>query len=137
MSNGHPHGPGAHDHLHGDAGEASPADPCGHAHDAEHQRRAHGAGTSLRRLGVSLSLTAAVMIAEAVGGILSGSLALVSDAGHMLTDAGALGIAAVAAYLATRPADDKRTFGFRRVEVRGPEPLERTVDLGARWKDCE
>jgi cobalt-zinc-cadmium efflux system protein len=57
------------------------------------------------------------MVAEAVGGWLSGSLALVSDAGHMLTDAGALGIALVAAYLATRPANDKRTFGYRRAEV--------------------
>jgi cobalt-zinc-cadmium efflux system protein len=57
------------------------------------------------------------MVAEAVGGWLSGSLALVSDAGHMLTDAGALGIALVAAYLSTRPANDKRTFGYRRAEV--------------------
>jgi cobalt-zinc-cadmium efflux system protein len=57
------------------------------------------------------------MVAEAVGGILSGSLSLLSDAGHMLTDAGALGLALFAAYLSSRPADDKRTFGFRRVEV--------------------
>jgi cobalt-zinc-cadmium efflux system protein len=117
MSHGHPHGPGAHEHRHAPGAPAHGDGPHGHAHDADHQRAAHGAGASLRRLGLSLGLTAAVMIAEAVGGFLSGSLALVSDAGHMLTDAGALGLALVAAYLATRPADDKRTFGYRRAEV--------------------
>jgi cobalt-zinc-cadmium efflux system protein len=66
---------------------------------------------------MSLGVTAIVMVAEAVGGWLSGSLALLSDAGHMLTDAGALGLALVAAFLSTRPANDKRTFGYRRAEV--------------------
>jgi cobalt-zinc-cadmium efflux system protein len=61
------------------------------------------------------------MIAEAVGGLLSGSLALVSDAGHMLTDTGALGLALVAAVLAGRPADDRRTYGYRRAEVLGAQ----------------
>jgi cobalt-zinc-cadmium efflux system protein len=71
----------------------------------------------VRRLALSLAFTSAVMIAEAVGGWLSGSLALVSDAAHMLTDAGALGLALFAAWLSGRPADDKRTYGYRRVEV--------------------
>jgi cobalt-zinc-cadmium efflux system protein len=93
----------------------------GDDHDRAHQAGAHGAGRSLRRLGASLALTAAVMVAEAVGGWLSGSLALLSDAAHMLTDAGALGLALVAAVLATRPADDKRTFGYRRAEVLGAQ----------------
>src|SRR5512139_3621608 len=92
-------------------------DHAGHDHDRAHRAGAHGAGGSLRRLGASLGLTATVMIAEAVGGWLSGSLALLSDAAHMLTDAGALGLALVAAVLATRPADDRRTFGYRRAEV--------------------
>jgi cobalt-zinc-cadmium efflux system protein len=105
MSHGHPHG---HGHEHG---------PHDHAHEVAHQRGAHGAGASLRRLAWSLALSALVMVAEAVGGVLSGSLALLSDAGHMLTDVGALGLALVAAWLATRPADDKRTFGYRRAEV--------------------
>jgi len=126
MSHGHPHGSGAHAHPHGGAHEHDHADPRGHAHDAEHQRAAHGAGSSVRRLGVSLGLTAAVMVAEAVGGAVSGSLSLLSDAGHMLTDAGALGLALVAAYLATRPADDKRTFGYRRAEV-----LAAQINVGA------
>jgi cobalt-zinc-cadmium efflux system protein len=71
----------------------------------------------MRRLSLSLGLTATVMLAEAIGGWISGSLALLSDAAHMLTDAGALGLALVAAFLAARPADDKRTFGYRRAEV--------------------
>jgi cobalt-zinc-cadmium efflux system protein len=125
MSHGHPHGPGAHARRHGPHLECDHG-PGGHSHDAEHQRAAHGAGQSLRRLGLSLGLTAAVMVAEAVGGLLSGSLALISDAGHMLTDAGALGLALVAAYLCTRPADDKRTFGYRRAEV-----LAAQINVGA------
>jgi cobalt-zinc-cadmium efflux system protein len=108
---------------HGHAGHAHGHD---HDHDREHQHGAHGAGRSLRRLGASLGLTATVMIAEAVGGWLSGSLALLSDAAHMLTDAGALGLAVVAAALATRPADDKRTFGYRRAEVLGAQ-----INVGA------
>jgi cobalt-zinc-cadmium efflux system protein len=91
----------------------------GHDHDHDHgggHVHAHGGG-SVRRLGMSLVLTSTVMVAEAVGGWLSGSLALVSDAGHMLTDAGALGLALVAAWLATRQADDRRTYGWRRAEV--------------------
>jgi cobalt-zinc-cadmium efflux system protein len=61
------------------------------------------------------------MVAEALGGWLSGSLALLSDAGHMLTDAGALGLALVASALASRPADDRRTYGYRRAEVLGAQ----------------
>jgi cobalt-zinc-cadmium efflux system protein len=80
----------------------------------------------VRRLALSLGLTATVMVAEAVGGILSGSLALVSDAGHMLTDSAALALALVAAWLATRPADDRRTFGYRRAEV-----LAGQINVGA------
>jgi cobalt-zinc-cadmium efflux system protein len=57
------------------------------------------------------------MVAETIGGLWSGSLALLSDAGHMLTDAGALALALVAAWVATRKPDDRRTFGFRRAEV--------------------
>jgi cobalt-zinc-cadmium efflux system protein len=121
MSHGHPHGEGHwHEHPRSRGGRD------GHAHGDGGGRGLHEAGTSMRRLGLSLALTGAVMVAEAVGGALSGSLALLSDAGHMLTDAGALGLALVAAYLTTRPADDKRTFGFRRAEV-----LAAQVNVGA------
>lgn len=61
------------------------------------------------------------MVVEAVGGWLSGSLALLSDAGHMLTDTGALALALAAAVLALRPADDRQTYGYRRAEVLGAQ----------------
>jgi len=89
-----------------------------HPHAAAHAHsHAHSHAASAQRLGLSLGLTLAIMVAEVVGGIVSGSLALLSDAGHMLTDAAALGLALLAVLFAARPADDKRTFGFRRLEV--------------------
>jgi cobalt-zinc-cadmium efflux system protein len=128
MSHGHPHGEGAHQHpahLHDPAHAGH--DHSSHAHhERAHQHGAHGAGASLKRLAVSLAITATIMIAEAVGGVVSHSLALLSDAGHMLTDVGALGLALVAAWLCTRRADHKRTFGYRRVEV-----LAAQVNVGA------
>ena len=57
------------------------------------------------------------LVAEAAGGIISGSLALLADAGHMLTDAAALALAYLAVRVAKRPADWKRTYGFQRFEV--------------------
>jgi cobalt-zinc-cadmium efflux system protein len=114
----------SHDHAgHDPAGRHAHAGHghAGHDHARAHQAGAHAAGATLRRLGASLGITAAVMVAEAVGGWMSGSLALLSDAAHMLTDAGALGLAVVAAHLSTRAADDKRTFGYRRAEVLGAQ----------------
>jgi cobalt-zinc-cadmium efflux system protein len=70
-----------------------------------------------RALQIALGLTLALMIAEVVGGMLSNSLALLADAGHMLTDAGALGLALVAMRLAARPATGAYTYGLRRVEI--------------------
>jgi cobalt-zinc-cadmium efflux system protein len=66
---------------------------------------------------VVLGLTIAFMIVEAVGGLLSGSLALLADAGHMLTDAGALGLSLLSAWIALRPASDSKTFGYQRWEI--------------------
>ena len=88
-------------------------------HALAHHHAAHAASEtgSARRLGVSLGVTALIMVAEAVGGWWSGSLALLSDAGHMLTDVAALGLALLAVLFGARPADMKRTFGFRRLEV--------------------
>lgn len=77
-------------------------------------------GASNRRLlAVSLAITAVVMVVQVVGAWLSGSLALLADAVHMLTDAAALVIALVAASVAARPANDRRTFGYQRAEVFG------------------
>jgi cobalt-zinc-cadmium efflux system protein len=66
---------------------------------------------------VALSVVLAVLVAEVVGGILTGSLALLSDAGHMASDAIGLGVALVASVVAARPATDRHTYGFQRVEV--------------------
>ncbi len=70
-----------------------------------------------RRLTAALAVTATVLVAEAVGAFVSGSLALLADAGHMLTDVAGLTIALIAANLAARPASAQRTWGYRRAEV--------------------
>jgi cobalt-zinc-cadmium efflux system protein len=72
-----------------------------------------------RLLAISLCLTAAIMVVQVVGAVLTGSLALLADAAHMFTDASALVIALIAASVAARPADDRRTFGYQRAEVFG------------------
>ncbi|HWK37446.1 MAG TPA: cation diffusion facilitator family transporter [Hyphomicrobium sp.] len=98
---GHHHGHGPHSHSHSHAQDLSPAD-----------------GTrNERRLLFAAGLTTLTMLAEGVGGVLSGSLALLADAGHMLTDSAALILAYMAMRFARRPADWKRTFGFVRFEV--------------------
>jgi len=76
-----------------------------------------GPATPMPRLWVVLGLTGAFMVLEAVGGWLSGSLALLADAGHMLTDVGALGLSLVTAWIAQRPADDTKTYGYLRWEI--------------------
>ncbi len=71
----------------------------------------------LPRLGVVLALTVAFMFVEAVGGWISGSLALIADAGHMLTDAGALALTLLSAWVALRPANHNKTYGYQRWEI--------------------
>jgi cobalt-zinc-cadmium efflux system protein len=71
----------------------------------------------LPRLAVVLGLTVTFMVIEAIGGIISGSLALLADAGHMLTDAGALGLSLLSGWIALRPATDSKTYGYRRWEI--------------------
>jgi len=70
-----------------------------------------------RRLALALGITATVMVAEAVGGWFAGSLALLADAGHMLADAAALGLALFVARVAQRPATPERSFGLLRLEI--------------------
>ena len=82
-----------------------------HRHD--HGYRAQ----SRRALGLVLALTSAYTVCEIVGGWLTGSLALLADAGHMLGDSAALALALVAAWLAGRPATPERSFGYRRAEI--------------------
>ena len=81
---------------------------------------AHGHGhtaTPRRRLAIAFTITATILVAEVVGALWTGSLALLADAGHMLTDAGGLLMALVAASLALRPPTPSRTWGWRRAEV--------------------
>jgi cobalt-zinc-cadmium efflux system protein len=69
------------------------------------------------RLVVALCITVTIMVVEVVGGLASGSLALLADAGHMLTDAAGVGLALLAATFAARPATPERTFGYHRLEI--------------------
>ncbi|MGH3040093.1 MAG: cation diffusion facilitator family transporter [Gaiellaceae bacterium] len=102
-------------------------------HDHDHgPTRASGAGDR-RLLAVSLVLLLAFMVAEVVFGILTSSLALLADAGHMLTDAAALALALVAASLATRPAGGRWTFGFGRVEILAAQANGLTLLLFGIW----
>jgi cobalt-zinc-cadmium efflux system protein len=86
---------------------------------AAHHGHSHGvsAEADAGKLAVALGLIVAFMVGEIVAGILAGSLALLSDAAHMLTDAVALGVSVGALRLASRPARGQMTFGFRRVEI--------------------
>jgi cobalt-zinc-cadmium efflux system protein len=80
----------------------------------------HGEGQGhgdRRRLAVVLAITTTVLTVEVVGALVSGSLALLADAGHMLTDAAGLLIALIAATMTSRPASSKRTWGYQRAEV--------------------
>lgn len=94
----HVHEPGAH----------------GHDHRAELGQRRAGEG---RRIGAALVITLLLFVAELAGGWLSGSLSLLSDAGHMLSDVAAQGLSLAALLLAARPSDRRRTYGYYRVEI--------------------
>lgn len=84
-----------------------------HGHD-------HAAGlTNRRRLGIAIAITGLFLVVEVVGAIVSGSLALLADAVHMLSDLFALIVALVSLTVATRPANDRQTFGYQRTEVFG------------------
>lgn len=99
-----PHANEAHGHSH---------DSHGHSHT-----RALGSGPDVRRrLWVVLLLVVVYMGAEVVGGVLSGSLALLADAGHMFSDAGSLALALFATWFAARPAPPDRTYGYHRAEI--------------------
>ena len=111
---GHDHDDHAgHDH---DDHEGHDHDDHGHGHG--HHDHAHDLrGASRRSLFIALTLITTYMFAEVVGGILSGSLALIADAGHMLTDAAAIMMALIAMWIADKAASAERTFGYQRTEV--------------------
>jgi cobalt-zinc-cadmium efflux system protein len=85
-----------------------------HKHEHKHS---HKPESNRRRLTVVLGLTVTYMFAEAVGGFLTNSLALMSDAGHMLTDVAALVLAMLALWFAARPITPKKTYGYYRMEI--------------------
>ncbi|NBW75849.1 MAG: cation transporter [Sphingomonadaceae bacterium] len=91
-------------HSHGDEGHGTP----GHSHTA---------GANTRSLAIALGLTGTFLVAELVGAYWFNSLALLSDAAHMFTDAAALAIALVAVQIGQRSADAQRTYGYRRFEI--------------------
>src|SRR5213080_5580989 len=88
-----------------------------HAHRDAHDH-AHGhPAESTRALRAALILTIVILVAEGVGGWLSNSLALLADAGHVLTDAGALGLSLFVAWLARQPGSAAKTYGYLRWEI--------------------
>jgi cobalt-zinc-cadmium efflux system protein len=95
-----------HDHDHGHAHAHGPDEARGHTHR-----------DGVRRLWIALVLTGVFLVAEVVGGLLSNSLALLADAGHMLTDVGALGLSLFVAWFSRRPETDRRTYGYLRLEI--------------------
>jgi cobalt-zinc-cadmium efflux system protein len=101
-----------------------------HGHDHDHQ---HGRAADRRALAVALGLILALMAGEVVAGVLAGSLALLADAGHMLTDAAALAAALVASRLAARPPRGVWTFGFGRAEILAAQANGITLLLVAAW----
>jgi cobalt-zinc-cadmium efflux system protein len=106
MQHSHAHTPDPHDthaHDHGDHGYA-------HGHG-------HGHAANERSVGVAALLTGGFMVAEIVGGLYAGSLALLADAGHMLTDFASLALAWLGFRLMRQPADWRRTYGFDRFAV--------------------
>lgn len=109
----------AHDHIqHHDHGHDSDGGD-GHTHGHDHSLGGHHHGGSGRVLLFSLCLTLSFAVVEALGGWWADSLALMSDAGHMLTDSSSLAIGAIAAWMARRPASRLHSFGLQRAEVLG------------------
>ena len=86
-------------------------------HDHHHSHGMTATGRHRKRLIAVLAITLAVVLVQLVGAALSGSLALLADAGHMLSDAAGVTIALLAAWIAGRPASDQRTYGYQRAEV--------------------
>lgn len=104
---------GQHDvHDHGTQGHDA-HDHGSHSHGA-HQ---HAHTTSTNRLALALIVTSSLLVAEVIGGLLSNSMALLADAGHMLTDAGALGLSLFVAWFSRKPATPQRTYGHLRWEI--------------------
>src|SRR5699024_2407114 len=121
---GHSHGHGhSHDRGHGGAHGHLHGHDHGHPHDHDHSHGLFGAhdhdhsGTAVPRLALAFGLTATILIAEVIGGVVANSLALLADAAHMASDALGLLVALGAAWIGSRPATRIASYGFRRAEV--------------------
>lgn len=89
-----------------------------HGHARGHAGHSHGAGiTEERRIGAAFLIIGIFMIVEIAGGLISGSLALLADGGHMVSDTAALGMSWLAIRVGKRPADGHRSYGYQRIEV--------------------
>jgi cobalt-zinc-cadmium efflux system protein len=109
MSHLHLHGPGDH-HGHGHHGHSHEPRVGDASRDLDH-------ASPTRRLRAALAVTAAFLVVEVVGGILANSLALLADAGHMLTDVAALALSLFVAWFSRQPASPQKTYGYLRWEV--------------------
>jgi cobalt-zinc-cadmium efflux system protein len=117
MAGDKPTGRADHDacaHAHGASGSH---DHGSHDHGHDHSHAPALTADNERTVLLALVLTAGFMVAEVIGGLLSGSLALIADAGHMLTDAAALGLAWAGFYFGKRASSATKTFGYMRLEV--------------------
>jgi cobalt-zinc-cadmium efflux system protein len=103
-----------HSHSHDHAHSHDHGHDHGHSHGHGHH---HHHPSSTRALAWALVLTLIILVAEGVGGWLSNSLALLADAGHVLTDAGALGLSLFVAWLARQPGSPAKTYGYLRWEI--------------------
>ena len=87
-----------------------------HSHGHDHCGHSHSAANS-KRLMLTLCLAAGYMVAEIVGGLISNSLALLADAGHMFSDVASLALSVFAIWISSRPAGSQQTFGYYRAEI--------------------
>jgi len=106
----------SHDHSHHDHHHHDHAED-GHSHDHSHDHAPTVTADSAKRVKLGMILTAGFMLAEVAGGWISGSLALLADAGHMFSDSFSLGLALFAFYIGDKAPDKLRTFGYQRFQV--------------------
>lgn len=128
---GHSHESSGHDHKHEDvktaAAKESKHSHGGHSHSGHHHGHHHGhshghhghshAPNNKAGLLIALVITAGIMVLEFAGGLITNSLALLSDSGHMLSDTAALALSLAAMWFAVRPRSSSRTYGFHRFEI--------------------
>jgi cobalt-zinc-cadmium efflux system protein len=105
-----------HAHDHSQAHDHSHDHDHGHGHGHRHTG-GEGGGVGTRGLRVALALSAAFLVAEVVGGLLANSLALLADAGHLLTDVAALGLSLFVAWFSRQPETPEKTYGYLRWEI--------------------